>query len=74
MAKKIVWQWESIDEFTSRVKIMGGWLVVHKSAGKKGNFCITSVIVNDTDWQWQPIEPYVDPQIEKVNIAKDYQA
>lgn len=70
MAKKIVWEWEQIDKNTKRVKTMGGWLV-HHSMSKSSE---SMYFLTDTDWQWQPIEPYVDPKVEKINIAKDFQA
>jgi hypothetical protein len=69
MAKKIVWEWEQIDESTARVKVMGGWWVI--KINKKSS-SVASIFIADNDWQWQPIEPYVDPQVQKANLAKDY--
>lgn len=70
MSKKIVWEWEEIDANTSRVKVMGGWIV--KST--QGKSAVTTMFLHDTDWQWQPIAPYVDVKVEKSNIAKDFKA
>lgn len=72
--KQITWEWEQIDEFTSRVKVIGGWLVVHKRETMKGNIAMTSVIITDQHWEWHPCAPFVDPQIKKSQIAKDFQA
>jgi hypothetical protein len=69
MSKKIVWQWEQIDEFTTRVKVFGGWWLV--KINKKAT-SVGSIFIPDQDWQWEPIEPYVDPQVVKANLAKDY--
>ena len=69
MAKKIVWDWEQIDKNTKRVKVLGGWLVHHSAS--KGSECMW--FAPDQDWQWQPIEPYVDPKVVQANLAKDFQ-
>ena len=69
MAKKIVWDWEEIDECAKRVKVIGGWILHHKTQKTE-----SMVFINDTDWQWQPIAPYVDAKIEKANLAKDFKA
>jgi len=73
MAKKIVWEWEEIDQWTTRVKVHGGWLV-HVSVGDAKKFSTSVVFVHDPDWQWQPIEPYVDPQVVKANLAKEFES
>jgi hypothetical protein len=71
MAKKIVWNWEQIDECTKRVKVMGGWLV-QTGVLTKNSCALSTVFLEDRDHQWQPIEPYVDPQVVKANLAKDF--
>jgi hypothetical protein len=72
--KKIVWEWEQIDEITSRVKVMGGWFICKRLSNSKGVISESIVFLPDQDWQWQPCAPFVDPQIEKANIAKDFKA
>jgi|HubBroStandDraft_5_1064220.scaffolds.fasta_scaffold20468_3 hypothetical protein len=71
MAKKIVWNWEQIDESTKRVKVMGGWLI-HTTVTTKNSCATNTIYLHDQDWQWQPVEPYVDPQVVKANLAKDF--
>ena len=72
MVKKIVWEWERIDDYTARVKVAGGWMIRSGIITAKSSTSIALMFVPDTDWQWQPIEPYVDPQIAKASIAKDF--
>lgn len=83
--KKIVWQWEKIDDNTARVKVLGGWVVLHiqqtyfnGEAKKQTNVNVNNsesmIFIPDQDWQWQPIEPYVEPQIKKNDLAKDFKA
>lgn len=73
MAKKIVFEWEWIDKLSRRAKVIGGWLIITEAASNKGGVALTSTFIQDTDWQWQPIEPYVDPQVVKANLAKDFE-
>ena len=73
MSKKIVWDWENIDDTTSRVKVMGGWMI-RSVIPMKGHTAVSTMFLHDTDWQWQPIAPYVDVKVEKSNLAKDFKA
>jgi len=69
--KKIVWEWEVLDETTSRVKVIGGWLLQTKLVTK--NSCsLSTIIINDQHWEWHPCAPFVDPQIKKSELAKDF--
>jgi hypothetical protein len=70
--KKIVWEWETIDKDTSRVKVLGGWWVITKVPVAGKNLPISSIFIADQHWEWQPIEPYVDPQVERAKMANDY--
>jgi hypothetical protein len=70
MQKKIVWEWETIDEDVERVKVNGGWLLRYWHG--KGEQDLKLIFIEDRDWQWCPIEPYRDVQQIKSDIAKDF--
>lgn len=81
MAKKIVFQWELVNDHhegkiqTLRAKVMGGWILKTIIQDVKMKVFTSNVLfIADTDWQWQPIEPYVDPKVVKANIAEDFKA
>ena len=57
---------------TSRVRVIGGWLVNHSFQHPKGNVSESTVFVPDRDHEWEIMPPIVDPQIERSNIAKDF--
>jgi len=63
MRKKIEWQWESLDEATWRVKVIGGWLVLHVKtfaiAGKDKMISQSESMqfVADRDHEWHIIPP-----------------
>lgn len=73
MNKKIVWEWEVIDQNTKRVKVVGGWLLIHQTLNGNKAVSESSVFITDQHWEWKPIEPYVDPVVERANMAKDYE-
>ena len=56
--KKISYLWEQLDETTSRLKVIGGWMVVHGS-----NKMLTSIYVPDKDHEWYPLKP-TSPAVE----------
>lgn len=72
--KQIVWEWEFIDGYTRRTKVVGGWLVVAEVVSNKGGVALTSIFIPDQHWEWHPCAPFVDPQIRKAEIAKDFKA
>ncbi len=72
MNKKIVWDWEVIDGHTKRVKVVGGWLIIHRSFNGNKICSESSIFISDQHWEWAPIEPYTDPQVEKARLAQDY--
>lgn len=73
MTKRIEWKWEKIDDSTTRVKVMGGWLVVNVVVSGKGSTSCSSIFIADRDYEWMPVEPIVDPEVNKANLAKDYE-
>lgn len=64
MPKKLVWNWEKIDEFeqnaTFRAKVIGGWLVRHKSYHAKLGLSETMCFVPDRDHEWVIISPVTE--------------
>ena len=71
--KKITWEWEQLDECTKRVKVVGGWLV-QTGVLTKNSCSISTIFVQDQHWEWYPAAPFVDPQIKKSELAKDFKA
>ncbi len=72
MQIKIVWQWEVIDEFVSRVKVKGGWLVKTTVTTKNG-VAVDTMFLADQHHEWCPCEPFVDIEVKKASIAKDFE-
>lgn len=73
MPKKIEWKWEKIDDSTTRVKVMGGWLVVNVVVSGKGSTSCSSVFISDKDYEWMPTAPIIDAEVNRINLAKDYE-
>jgi len=69
MRKRIDWNWEVLDEQTKRVKVIGGWLIVHTNEKLK---CESMVHLPDRDHEYEIMPPIVDTQIERADIAKDF--
>lgn len=57
MAHKIVWNPEFIDNETSRVRVIGGWLVRTIVKGDKGHIAVATSFLSDHAHQWNPISP-----------------
>ncbi len=64
--KKVKWAWETLDEHTYRVKVIGGWMVVSESVSGKGNVSITGIFVADRDHEWLPVHPSSEKAQEAV--------
>jgi hypothetical protein len=69
--KKIVWEWEMIDPTTSRVKVIGGWLI-KSGVITKNSAAVDLLFIVDQHHEWYPTAPFVDPQIEKSKLAKEF--
>jgi hypothetical protein len=66
MRKRIEWEWEILDEFSKRVKVMGGWLVIHGSHTNKGSISESMCFVPDRDHEWHILPKIKEaPQEEK---------
>jgi len=73
MRKKIEWQWELLDEFTKRAKVIGGWIVQHGSHTNKGSICESMTFVADRDHEWHIMPPVVTETAKKIAQAKDFE-
>lgn len=75
MRKRIEWLWEVLDEHTSRAKVLGGWVILHRgleSNGKGISASESMCFVCDKDHEWHIAVAKVDPVVERSTIAKDY--
>lgn len=70
MQKKIVWEWEVIDEWTKRAKVIGGWLV-HMTLQDKNKLSCCSEFISDRDHEWIIIPPFKE---NPADIQKDKSA
>lgn len=68
MQKKIVWAWDQLTGNVSRAKVIGGWIVHHRTIGKSGITSESMVFVADRDHEWVCVEPPIEerPQAEKL--------
>jgi hypothetical protein len=73
MRKQIEWQWEALDEFTKRAKVIGGWVIEYGSHTNKGSVSEALVFIPDRDHEWHIIAPIVEKPAPK-NIASDFAA
>ena len=71
MAKKIVWCWEVLDQYTVRTKVFGGWLVSNQ-VEKKGNISNSLIFLADRDHEWLPIKPITEEKPPINSVAKDF--
>lgn len=75
MRKRIEWKWEILEEnpasSSKRVKVMGGWIVVHQTyydlGTQKATLCESSVFLADKDHEWC----ILPPTKEEVQIKQD---
>lgn len=67
MRKRIEWEWEQLDSVTSRVKVIGGWIVQQVILSSKGqSAAINMVFVPDRDHEWHILPKIKEaPQEEK---------
>lgn len=80
--RKIVWEWEALDESTSRTKVIGGWLVLHINQVSVGNdkkrellHTESMAFVADTEHRWQVVPPLKEIPKNTGNVlANDFKA
>ena len=72
MRKRIEWEWEVLDEFTKRAKVIGGWVLLHHTT-VKGQVAESMVMIPDRDHEHEILIPKADPVIERSAIAKDFE-
>jgi len=67
--QKIVFTWEAIDSETSRVKVIGGWMIRSRT-----NKTEAIMFLADRDHQWLAIQPPKDEQLPKSKLAADFES
>lgn len=78
MQKKIVWNWELVEDkenvMTYRSKVLGGWIIyILTQDSKSKTLSTTSVFLADRDHEWVVIPPYVEkPKEDAENKASDF--
>jgi hypothetical protein len=72
MRKKIEWEWELLDEFTKRAKVIGGWVIEYGCHTNKGSITNTMVFVPDRDHEWAIAPKIVEKAAIKTALAKDF--
>lgn len=74
MRKKIEWHWETLDQNTSRAKVIGGWLVHVFMEDRNRKFSTSSVaFVADRDHEWYISAPVSEVIPITKNLAKDFE-
>lgn len=78
MRKRLEWEWEQLDEATWRVKVIGGWLVLHVKtfvvAGKNSSMhqSESMVFVHDPGHEWHILPKVVDENVQKSSVSEGF--
>ncbi len=72
--QKIVWEWEQIDGMTTRVKVIGGWLVRSYVLSNKHGASESMAFLSDRDHQWHPCKPPVEEKLQASKLAADFES
>lgn len=69
MRKKLEHKWESMDSYTARCKVIGGWLINHicQDLIKHKVYSESMVFVADRDHEWTITEPLIPRLIPTEN-------
>ncbi len=75
MRTNIIWEKEPIDEWSWRVKVMGGWIVYTEHTSGKGHIALTSQFIKDTYHEWsiqqaKEKEPVIEWPIEAPTMTQ----
>ena len=66
---KIEWQWEKLDESTSRAKVIGGWVIKSEySIGKSQ--ATTLQFIADRNHEWRIVQP-IQAESPKKTVKED---
>lgn len=52
MRTRLEWKWEKLDEYNSRVQVIGGWLLSNIFESK-GKISISNIFVEDKEHKWE---------------------
>lgn len=75
MIKRMVWEWEMLDESTRRAKVMGGWILQsHLVGSKKTSLSESMVFITDPYHEWMIVPPVIEEKVERANNAKEFAA
>ena len=64
--KRTEWVWEILDEFTKRIKVIGGWIVLNGSHTNKGSISESMCFVVDRDHEWMIIPTKVAEKLDPI--------
>lgn len=67
MRTRLDWEWDALDEETSRAKVYGGWILCHKTGTKSESM----VFVADREHVWHIMPPIKESEPKK-SIAQDF--
>jgi hypothetical protein len=76
MRKRLEWKWELLDERTARARIIGGWIINHITQDTENRILLSesSIFIPDRDHEWTIVEPFIEPEVVKKDMAKDYES
>ena len=76
MRIKMEWKWERLDDNTSRVKVIGGWLV-HRHRredwGKSVAMSESMLFIPDRDHEWIIVAP-IEEKIPAKSAGSDWES
>lgn len=72
MRKKIEWKWEKLDESTSRVKVIGGWLICCNVVKNDVVINRSTSFISDINHEWTIIEEKTPVQSTVNNLSSGY--
>ena len=82
MRRKIEWKWEKLDEATYRIKVIGGWLVLHTNSiaitdgkNKSTSQSESMQFISDKDHEWTiaPSMKELEEKAKQKDISKDFE-
>jgi hypothetical protein len=78
MRKRIEWKVETLletqDVEHTRIKVVGGWLVIILIVQPKGSSALTTTFVEDRNHEWEILQPKPAALPPAESLAKDFEA
>ena len=73
MRKKIEWKWESLDAYSYRAKVIGGWILATETLSSKGSAALSTVFIADRDHEWSIAKPLQEQESPpKSSVSEGY--